>query len=61
MQAEHSLNSSDLSPDMITSSNSPVLGIPVALFRLSIQAKQVFQQPEIQKIYMLKLQEEFLV
>jgi hypothetical protein len=47
LKAEHFLNKTVMFPNKPHSLNSPVLGVPVALYRLAIQAKQACQVPEI--------------
>ncbi|KAH3950605.1 hypothetical protein HBH70_111440 [Parastagonospora nodorum] len=44
-KAEHFLKQNTMFPEQPDSLNSPVLGVPVALFRLAIQAKQAYQLP----------------
>ncbi|KAF2024532.1 hypothetical protein EK21DRAFT_78511 [Setomelanomma holmii] len=46
MQAEQLLDQEALFPGQSRSLNSPVLGVPVALFRLAIQAKDAYQNPQ---------------
>jgi hypothetical protein len=46
VQAEELLEHSVMFPGSSKSLNSPVLGVPVALFRLAMQAKQACQHPE---------------
>lgn len=48
LNAELLLDVCVMFPDKPNSLNSPVLGVPVALFRLAIQAKQACQHPETQ-------------
>jgi hypothetical protein len=43
LKAEHFLQQTIMFPQGPHSLNSPVLGVPVALFRLAIQAKQAYQ------------------
>lgn len=57
-RAETILSSSAIIPDGSSSVNSPVLGIPACLFRLAIQAKQIFQHPETHKNDLDRLQQE---
>jgi hypothetical protein len=45
LKAETFLTESSMFPNGPASLNSPVLGVPVALFRLAIQAKQAYQHP----------------
>jgi len=45
-KAEHFLKQNAMFPEQPDSLNSPVLGVPLALFRLAIQAKQAYQLPE---------------
>lgn len=44
-KAENFLKHNSMFPEQPDSLNSPVLGVPVALFRLAIQAKQAYQLP----------------
>lgn len=55
LQAEERLEQSVMFPGKPTSMNSPVLGVPVALFRLAIQAKHAYQHPELQDDSSLEL------
>jgi hypothetical protein len=45
LKAETFLNETAMFPNSLASLNSPVLGVPVALFRLAIQAKKAYQHP----------------
>lgn len=45
LKAEHFLRQTVMFPGKPLSLNSPVLGVPVALFRLAVQAKQACQTP----------------
>jgi len=45
MQAERLLTLSTLFPDRSMSYNSPVLGIPLGLFKLALSMKQLYQSP----------------
>jgi hypothetical protein len=46
LKAETFLNEFAIFPNGPASLNSPVLGVPVALFRLAIQVKKAYQHPE---------------
>jgi hypothetical protein len=50
LNAELLLDISVMFPDKPNSLNSPVLGVPVALFRLAIQTKQACQYPGSQSV-----------
>jgi hypothetical protein len=54
LKAENLLKDSVMFPDGPASLNSPVLGVPVALFRLAMQAKQAYQCPEPQSAINLR-------
>lgn len=50
LKAEQLLDASVMFPNKPNSINSPVLGVPIALFRLAIQTKQACQHPGLQSV-----------
>lgn len=57
LRAEIMLQTTRLLPDEPHSVNSPVLGVPVELFRLTVQTKQILQQPEKHRHVVAEIQE----